>query len=620
MSKPKTYTLNTKITLSFIILGFFLIAILFIQIIPNMQEEQKEYKRNQIESMITLTNEQIKLGVQLLLQERERKIEKVELFLKNEIDNFVKNKNIKTSKSREEELNIIAKEINCNIYTLNNQKETLFSTNSLFLDENKKELISNEKLTFFKKKQEHMCPKDIESILYSKDIDDIQETVVIECRPNVFKNKHINLEEDIKNDLQKSFELSHKDHRGKINLIWVNSNYEQFDNKPLYDTNDNAYNNKYCLSKMSSSNYPQTGLLSSKEIIEIADKEPIYHLVNSKENLNDFVNPALTWVKSIRDMEDRKLLFLTTVYLKDFNRDFYSPIFKVLPAAILSILIAVLLGFFLFKKLFKSINILTNTAKQVNDGNLHFRSKIKGEDDISILAKTFDNMLDSLEVNINDLDKKVEIKTKELRTSLEEKEILLKEIHHRVKNNLAMTINLIKLQKSRISDINTKSTLTDIQERVFTMELLHRKLYESKDLNSISLKKYILELIEDLDNTYGKDKDIKINTLISDVNMDIEYALPCGLIITECITNAYKYAFKNKDGNLKIEFKKLDNKYILLIHDDGLGLASNVDVNQTKTLGLRLISTIVRTQLFGTFTYKYEQGAKFTIMFDYKEK
>jgi len=595
-------------------------AILFIQIIPNMQEEQKEYKRNQIESMITLTNEQIKLGVQLLLQERERKIEKVELFLKNEIDNFVKNKNIKRSKSREEELNIIAKEINCNIYTLNNQKETLFSTNSLFLDENKKELISNEKLTFFKKKQEHMCPKDIESILYSKDIDDIQETVVIECKPNVFKNKHINLEEDIKNDLQKSFELSHKDHRGKINLIWVNSNYEQFDNKPLYDTNDNAYNNKYCLSKMSSSNYPQTGLLSSKEIIEIADKEPIYHLVNSKENLNDFVNPALTWVKSIRDMEDRKLLFLTTVYLKDFNRDFYSPIFKVLPAAILSILIAVLLGFFLFKKLFKSINILTNTAKQVNDGNLHFRSKIKGEDDISILARTFDNMLDSLEVNINDLDKKVEIKTKELRTSLEEKEILLKEIHHRVKNNLAMTINLIKLQKSRISDINTKSTLTDIQERVFTMELLHRKLYESKDLNSISLKKYILELIEDLDNTYGKDKDIKINTLISDVNMDIEYALPCGLIITECITNAYKYAFKNKDGNLKIEFKKLDNNCILLIHDDGFGLASDVDVNQTKTLGLRLVSTIVRTQLFGTFTYKYEHGAKFTIMFDYKEK
>ncbi|MBU3015824.1 hypothetical protein KO488_13735 [Poseidonibacter lekithochrous] len=139
----------------------------------------------------------------------------------------------------------------------------------------------------------------LSSILYSKDIDDIHETVVIECKPNVFKNKHINLEEDIKNDLQKSFELSNKDHRGKINLIWVNSDYEKFANKPLYNINDNAYNDKYCLSKMSSSNYPQTGLLSAKEIIEIADKEPIYHLVNSKENLKDFVNPAFTWVKSI---------------------------------------------------------------------------------------------------------------------------------------------------------------------------------------------------------------------------------------------------------------------------------------------------------------------------------
>lgn len=620
MPKPKSYSLNTKITLSFTILGFLLIAILFIQIIPNMQSEQKEYKRNQIERMVTLTTGQIKLGVQLLVHERERRLHEIELFFKNKIEYLIKNKNIKSTKKKEFELKNLAKEINCNIYTVDNQKNTLFSTNNLLLNEEKNALISNENLSFFRKKQEHMCPKKTEDILYSKYLKSIDETLVFECKPRIFKTQHKDLEDNIKDDLQKSFNLSYKDHQGKLNLIWINSNYKQFDNKPLYDVSDNLYNNKYCLSRMSSSSYPQTGLLTSKQIILAANKEPIYHLLNSNENPNAFVYPALTWVKTIKNMEDSKLLFLTTIYLKDFNRDFYSPLFKILPAAVLSILVAVLLGFFLFKKLFKSINILTNTAKQINKGNLNFRSKIKGEDDISILAKTFDDMLDSIEKNINELDEKVELKTKELRNSLEEKEILLQEIHHRVKNNLTMTINLIKLQKSKISDLNTKNTLTDIQERIFTMELLHRKLYESKDLNSISFEKYVLELIEDLDNTYGKDKDIKINTSISDISMNIEYALPCGLIITECITNAYKYAFKNNGGELNISFKRCSSNCTLVISDNGVGLAKDIDINKTKTLGLKLVSTIVKGQLFGSFTYKYEEGAKFTIIFEYHQE
>lgn len=591
MSLPQTYSLNTKITLSFTALGLFLLLILFVQIIPNMKMEQQESKKNQIEHMITVTNEQLKLAVELLIHSRESKHNKIE----TEINQIIYDNKFDTYKK-------------CEFYS----KDEAFKS----LNKNELNSLSNMHLSFYTGEEEHMCPKTTKSILYSKILDNGKE-IIAKCNPSFFENKYSNLEEDIKNNLQKSFELTEKDHKGKINLIWINTESENYANLPLYEKEDKTYNMKYCLSKMSSSSIPQTGRLTAKEIVEASDSSPIYHLINSKENIEKFDKPAYTWVKTLSNTSGKRLFFLTTIYEEDFNREFNSPLLKVLPATILSFLIVIALGFFLFKKLFKSINVLTTTAKKVNDGNIHLRSNIKGTDDISILAKTFDSMLDSIEKNINQLDKKVEIKTKELRTSLEEKEILLKEIHHRVKNNLAMTINLIKLQKSKIDDEKTKNSLTDIQERIFTMELLHRKLYESKDLNFISFNRYVLELLEDLDGTYGKNKKIKINSDIDDINMNIEYALPCGLIITECIINAYKYAFLNKQGNINISFKIIKNECTLIIGDDGEGLPNGIDINKSKSLGLKLVSTIVRGQLFGEFSHENRDGAIFKISFKY---
>ena len=591
MALPKYYSLNTKITLSFTLLGLLLLLILFIQIIPNMQEEQSKFKKNQIEHMITLTNEQLKLAVELLLHSRDSRIKEIEI----EINEIIRNKKINASRK-------------CELYSYAEARKVLSKNEFISLRE--------DKLVFYTGNQEHMCPKRAESILYSKILKS-GKRIVAKCNPSSFKNEHNNLEEDIKKDLGKSFELTKKDHKGKINLIWINTKHENYAKKAIYNINDKTYNNKYCLSKMSSALIPQTGNLTGKEIVESSDTEPIYHLLNSTINKKTYEKPAFTWVKTLNNMPDKKLLFLTTIYEEDFNRDFNSPLLKVLPAAILSFLFAILLGFFIFKRLFKSINILTNTVKEVNDGNINLRSNIKGNDDIAILAKTFDKMLDSIEKNINELDNKVESKTKELRALLEEKEILLKEIHHRVKNNLSMTINLIKLQKSKIDDVKTKSTLTDIQERIFTMELLHKKLYESEDLNSISFKKYILELLEDMNNTYGKDRNIKINSDVDDINMNIEYALPCGLIITECITNAYKYAFDNDRGNINISFKTIENKCILTMSDDGIGLPENININKTKSLGLKLVSTIVKGQLFGKFSHENKNGSVFKVVFKY---
>ncbi len=152
-------------------------------------------------------------------------------------------------------------------------------------------------------------------------------------------------------------------------------------------------------------------------------------------------------------------------------------------------LIAVGLSFFIIllfiKRILKNIEKVTKTAIQVNQGKKNIRCNVKDEDDIGILGQAFDSMLDFFENSIKTLDKKVEEKTKEITKSLEEKELLLKEIHHRVKNNLALTIGLIELQEEEVKDEKTKKVLIDIQERIFTMELLHRKLYESSNINDI---------------------------------------------------------------------------------------------------------------------------------------
>ena len=597
MSFPKQYSFNTKVLISFILLGFILLAILFVQIIPNMQEEQKKVKKNQIEHMISLTNEQLKLAVQLLLHSRNSKINSIT----SEIDSLLDKYQIEYKTTNEILRNLNAKE-SCSFYS----KEEALNKIS------KRELsfFKKQKLIFYHKEQKHMCPKQVESFFYNTQLENGKDIYVM-CKPIVFESKHISLESKIKKDLQNSFKLTRKDHKGKINLIWINKKHKGFEKEPLFNTKDKPFNEKYCLSKMSSLLIPQTGTLSGKQIIEASNKEPIFHILDGKN--------AYTWVKTINVELDNDLYFLTTIFEEDINKHLTSSLLKVFPPAVLSLVLAIVLGFFIFKKLFKSINILTNTVKQINEGKIDLRSGLKGDDDIALLGKSFDKMLDSLEENIKTLDNKVEAKTKELSESLSEKEVLLKEVHHRVKNNLAMTINLIKLQKKKLDDEKTKEALVDIQERIFTMELLHRKLYESKDLSSISFKKYVSELCEDLHNTYNNNEKIKLQVDIDDSQMSIDFALPCGLIITECLINAYKYAFESSSGLIYVEFRKKQNHCTLKIKDNGIGLPKNININKTKSLGLRLVSSIVKGQLLGSFNYVYDEGAKFLICFEMKE-
>lgn len=332
-------------------------------------------------------------------------------------------------------------------------------------------------------------------------------------------------------------------------------------------------------------------------------------MLNNKE--------ALTWVRKLSLNKDERYIFLLvkTFYKEDLLKQVDSAFFKIFPAALTAFILVLLIGFFLFRRLFKSINTLTYTARQINNGNKSVRSFVKGNDDIGTLGIAFDTMIENFENSINTLDKKVEKKTEQLKSSLEEKETLLKEIHHRVKNNLALTISLIKLQQVKIEDENTQKTLNDIQERIYTMELLHRKLYESNNLNSINIKEYIHSLVNDISNTYDYEKKVFLEFDIQDLYFSIEKAIPCALIINELVTNAYKYAFNTVNPKLLIYLKKSEDKYILIVKDNGKGIDKKIDIKNSSSLGLKLVNSICTLQLEGNLEYVNNHGALFKITF-----
>jgi two-component sensor histidine kinase len=589
----KRTSFKIKVFISFLILGLILLSILFLLIVPKMQEEKYNLATSQMQKMIKITKEQVIIAgkaitVQSKLETSETKykifnqllILKNKISLEKEINDFtIKNIIRKNFFIKECKINIIKPTTNTKLNTWEKQ-------------------YINKSSNFIKRKSLYTIIIDIkerEIALYTS------------CDSSIFNKNHSKFEEDIKSNIQKSFNINATMHKGKSYLIWINKKY-QHDENPLYNSNELLRKDKYTISNMSNIKNILTTTLSAKDIIASSHKKPLSHLLNNKE--------ALTWVSILSTSEKYFFILLTTAYKKDLYHNVDSTFWKILPASLLALFIAIFIGFFIFQRLFKGINLLSKTAIEINKGNLKIRSSVKGNDDIGNLGITFDAMLDSIEENINTLDLKVENKTKELQDTIEEKDLLLKEIHHRVKNNLALTISLIKLQQAKIKDAKTINILNDIQERIYTMELVHRKLYESKNLNLIEINSYIKILVNDISRTYEKKKRTTLKFDIDDIYLDIEKTIPCALILNEIITNAFKYAFvDNKNLILEISMKKTNNEYILKIKDNGKGIPSNIDIYKTSTLGLKLINSISKLQLKGSFEYKYEKGAIFIIRF-----
>ncbi|NER35085.1 MAG: PAS domain S-box protein [Oscillatoria sp. SIO1A7] len=205
-----------------------------------------------------------------------------------------------------------------------------------------------------------------------------------------------------------------------------------------------------------------------------------------------------------------------------------------------------------------------------------------------------------------------------LQASVQEKEVLLKEIHHRVKNNLQVISSLLKMQSRSIQDTRIQAMFEDSQSRIHSMALIHQKLYQSQDLARINQGEYIRNLTSNLLRSYGVNpRRIKLEVNVCDVFMSIDAAIPCGLIINELVTNSLKYAFNGfaTEGKIHIDLHRdAAGQFSLGVGDNGVGLPSHIDWESTQSLGLRLVRTLA-SQLGARVTLERNMGKVFELKF-----
>lgn len=204
-----------------------------------------------------------------------------------------------------------------------------------------------------------------------------------------------------------------------------------------------------------------------------------------------------------------------------------------------------------------------------------------------------------------------------LKKSLEEKEVLLREVHHRVKNNMQIISSILRMQSRTIDDPKLRNILQESQNRIHSMALIHENLYNNDTLANIKFSNYVQSLSGNIARTYANQKAlVTFDFQIEDAYLPIDVAIPCGLIINELISNSFKYAFINrKQGVIGIQFtKQINGNYQLVIFDDGVGINQNLDISKTKSLGMKIIHKLVK-QLDGELKTDFTNGTKFIFTF-----
>jgi PAS domain S-box-containing protein len=203
-----------------------------------------------------------------------------------------------------------------------------------------------------------------------------------------------------------------------------------------------------------------------------------------------------------------------------------------------------------------------------------------------------------------------------LKASLVEKEVLLREVHHRVKNNLQVISSLLNLQTDSIADHDVRAVFVETRDRVRSMSLVHEKLYQSNDLTTIDFSGYLETLGSHLLRSYERDTGVNLKLNTNGVSPGIDTVIPCGLIVTELVSNALKHAFpRGMRGEIWINLRQENGcRYILEVGNDGVAFPADVDYKNTNSLGLQLVMMLVK-QLNGTITLSRKRGTEFNITF-----
>ena len=218
---------------------------------------------------------------------------------------------------------------------------------------------------------------------------------------------------------------------------------------------------------------------------------------------------------------------------------------------------------------------------------------------------------------VREKNKEITLKNEQVKIALSEKNVLLKEVHHRVKNNLQVISGLLELQNISVTDESVKLALKEGQNRIQSVALVHKMMYQSENVSKVNMQKYLEELLQVLELSYSNPQK-NIQTVISaiGIDFDVTLAVPISLIVNEAVCNAYKHAFDNKkSGNIGVRIvKENEATYILTIKDDGVGLPEGFDIKQLKSIGFDLIHGLAR-QLKGKLVVNSVTGTEIKITF-----
>jgi two-component sensor histidine kinase len=225
------------------------------------------------------------------------------------------------------------------------------------------------------------------------------------------------------------------------------------------------------------------------------------------------------------------------------------------------------------------------------------------------------------------LEKIVNERTMQLKQSvakqsslLMEKDILMKEIHHRVKNNLQVISGLLELQSKTLADETAREALREGRNRVRSIARIHQNLYQFENLSAIDLKRFVTDLCRQVQSVFQRQNQVNMQINVPDIYLDIDSAVPLGLILNELLTNSFKYAFaKNESPQIRLTISSTgEGTYKLTFADNGPGLPGEFDISKTKTLGLQLVNDLTR-QIGGKVHYSINQGAVYSINFTNRE-
>ncbi|PHS04121.1 MAG: hypothetical protein COA88_14220 [Kordia sp.] len=234
-----------------------------------------------------------------------------------------------------------------------------------------------------------------------------------------------------------------------------------------------------------------------------------------------------------------------------------------------------------------------------------------------VLSLYYSYKLTKSRKEVREKNKQITLKNEQVKIALSEKEVLLKEVHHRVKNNLQVISGLLELQNISVTDESVKLALKEGQNRIQSVALVHKMMYQSENVSKVNMQKYLEELLQVLQISYGhSQKNITTYIDAKGIDFDVTLAVPISLIVNEAVCNAYKHAFENKNtGKIWVIItKELDEAYSLLIKDNGVGVPENFDIKKLKSIGFDLIRGLSK-QLKGTLEVKKDNGTMINIIF-----